>query len=171
MLRRTFIQGLSVVPFLGLAGCNGSVDASELLNLIVIAADAAISGLSGVVIPQALATLITTYLGEVQTFVNFAITETESTDTAADKISKIIAEAAMFATPDLNGVPLVIANLVNAVAKAIASYLDNLKTVSTILVNNRWAATFANGKKLKIDKKKLEDVRKKNQALKAKLGK
>jgi hypothetical protein len=164
--RRIFLKGLSVVPFLGLVGCNGSVDASELLNLIVIAADAAVSGLSGVVIPQAIAQLITTYLGEVQTFVNFSITETESTDTIQDKISKIVAEAAMFATPNLSGVPLVIANLVKAVAGAIANYLDNLKTVSTILVNSKYAQAFAGSKHLKIDKKKLEDVRKKNQSLK-----
>ncbi len=171
MFRRSFLKGLVTAPLFSLVGCNGSVDASELLNLIVIAADAALSGLSGVVIPSALATLITTYLGEVNTFVNFAITETESMDTAQDKISKIISEATMFATPNLNGVPLVIANLVKAVASAIASYLDNLKTVSTILVNSKYAQAFAGGKKLKIDKKKLEDVRKKNAALKAKLGK
>jgi hypothetical protein len=166
MLRRQFLTGLSIVPILGLVACNGSVDASELLNLIVIATDAAVSGLSGVVIPAAIAQLITIYLGEVQTFVNFSITETESTDTIQDKINKILAEAAMFATPNLSGVPLVIANLVKAVASAIANYLDNLKTVSTILVNSPYAQAFAGSKYLKIDKKKLEDVRKKNQSIK-----
>jgi hypothetical protein len=168
--RRLFLKSLAALPAIGLVSCNGT-DTSEVLNAIVIAADAALTGLSGVVIPAAIANLITTYLGEVNTFVNFAITETESTDTPQDKVSKIIAEAAMFAAPNLTGIPLVITNLVKAVAQAVANYLDNLKTVSTVIVNSPYAEAFVGGKKLKVDKKKLEDVRKKNEALHKRLAK
>lgn len=123
MLRRTAI-GLTVFMLLTAAGCGVS-RTTATLALVVSAAQVAVDTLSaGGTIDQQTATAVNKYLDQVLGFVQFASTESQSTDPPALKVAKIAQAGAAIAKPNLpSSVGARIVNVVDAVARAVATYL------------------------------------------------
>ena len=168
--------GAVLLMFLTLAACSSS--AVRDLELVVAGGEAVVAALeSAGTIPAPIAAAVNVYMGQLSAFVDFATTELASTDTAAIKASKIAAEAATVAGPDLPpGTPAVIAASIKAVATALATFLGSIQTTAALLSEPSYGNSFMAGKpaKLKIsksDEKKLAALLPRVEKLKARFPK
>ena len=166
-----------LLAFMCLAGCGSS--AVQDLQLVIAGSEAVVAALETVgVIPASVSAAINTYMGQVSAFADFATTELASTDTAAVKASRIAAEAASVAKPDLpGGTPTLLVTSIQAVAQAVATFLANIHTTAALISEPSYGNSFAAaGKPAKIniskaDQKKLEALHARAAALKAKFPK
>jgi len=128
---RTFLTFTLLGALLFQVGCSQS-QVTTTLDLVVTAADAAVSVLQSTgTLPPGTASLITGYLGQVTTGVEFATTELASTDSTAVKAAKITQEFAMIVVPNLPpGTGAAIVSVVASVAQAVANFLSTLQTVA-----------------------------------------
>lgn len=158
---------------LALASCSQS-QVTVTLDLVVTAADVAVSTLQSTgALPPGTATVIQGYLGSVTTAVSFATTELASADTGAVKASKIAAEFAMLAVPNLPaGTPQVIGETLQAVASAIANFLATLPTVAGTgpLVAKADGTAAPTKAQVKIAQGQLDKIAGHNAKVRAKLG-
>jgi hypothetical protein len=170
--------GLAVVLLMSLAlvGCSSS--AVRDLQLVVAASEAVVAALetSGV-IPAPIGAAVNVYMGQVSEFVTFATTELASSDSSAVKASKIAAEAAAVAKPDLPpGTPNLIATAIQAVAASLGTFLGNIQATAAVISHPSYGNSFFAEKaaKLKIskaDEKKLAELHARALVLKAKFPK
>lgn len=172
--------GAVLLMFMALAGCSSS--AVRDLELVVAGSEAVVAALESVgTIPAPIAAAVNVYMGQLSAFVDFATTELASTDTAAIKASKIAAEAATVAGPDLPpGTPALIATSISAVVTALATFLGNIHTTASLASEdlpppyaNSFTAVKASksGKLSKSDEKKLAALLPRVEKLKARFPK
>lgn len=119
---------LLVLLVIVLNGC-GSGTVITSLELVTDAAEAAVTVLAATgQLPASTVTVIDSYLSQVSTATEFAVTELESTDPAGAKASKILAQFAMIARPDLPpGIAQAILAAVQAVASSVSNFLMTLQ--------------------------------------------
>lgn len=120
------LVGLLLVALL--AGC-GSGTVVTALELVTAASEAAVSTLeaAGQITPGT-AIQIDSYLANVSAATQFAATELQSTDTTALKVSKIAAQFAGIAVPNLPpGTAQAIVTAIQAVANAVSKFLVQIQ--------------------------------------------
>jgi hypothetical protein len=174
---RTKLFGVLAILFcLVLAGCSSS--AVRDLQLVVAGGEAVVAALESTgTIPAPISAAINVYMAQVSDFITFATTELASTDDAAVKATKLAAEAATVAGPDLPpGTPAVIAASIKAVATALATFLANMQATAALISNPSYGNSFlaAKSAKLKIsqsDKRKLAELHARALALQARFPK
>lgn len=163
------LGALLIVLILTLASCGASSVITGL-ELVTDAAEAAVTALAATgQIPAPTVTLIDNYLSQVSSATEFAVTELESTDTTAVKASKIIGQFAMIVAPDLPpGIAQGIVAAIQSVAKSVASFLATLGSPGTAPTA---AQKLPNLKLSDSDRGRLDKIRVRAQAVKAKVSK
>ena len=163
-----------LVAALFTTACQSQV--TTTLDLVVAAADAAVTALQATdQLPPGSAALLNTYLSDVTAAVDYATAELASADTPAVMASKITAEFAAIAVPQLPpGVAAAVGVTIQAVANAVAKFLSSIQATAAALTATPDGARafFASGK-LKLtrgDRAALPKIRAKNAAVKAKLA-
>lgn len=174
-------QAFFLIPLLigciALTGCSSSV--VKNLQLVVAGSEAVVAALETTgTIPAPIAVLIDLYMGQVSEFTAEVSTILASSASTAVKDAQIAAAAAKIAKLDLPpGVPLLVANSVQAVATALATFLTDVHVTASRMAEVQMATSFAEQakpKKLKMsdsDKKKLEDLHARAEKLKARFPK
>lgn len=140
----------------------GASQVTETLSLVVAAASAVID-----VTNPALAPVIAPYLTDVTNAVDFATTELASADSGALKTDKIAAKFAMIVQPSLpSGTASTVVLAIEAVTHAVSNFLTTIQATKAEFQSTPAGASafFASGaKSLKVDQKKLDKIKKKNE--------
>ena len=174
--RQICLTAVLLALSVALTACSQS-SVTLTLDLIVTAADAAVGVMQSTgQIPPGTATMITNYLGDLTTAVDFATTELASSDTAAVKAAKIAQEFAMIAAPNLPpGTASAIVSTIQAVAKAVANFLASVQTAALNIQAvpagaNAFAGKSGTLKLNSADMKALPKIKARNAVVKAKLA-
>ena len=162
---RKLISFLAIGALLFQFGCGGDALASEL-NLIISTTSAVVD----IVEPQYAAQL-NPYFTSLTTFVDEVTTELATTDTAIQRATKIAADAAAIAKPDLTGLPATIAARVEAIAPLVADLVTSVQSLKSAIDSTPGGANafFAAHKVKPPSAKTLAKIKAANAALKAKL--
>lgn len=158
----TAIIGVSALLFQ--MGC-GSNQVVTSLQLVIAAAEAAMTTLEATgQIDPATATKITNYLTAVSTATSYAATELQSSDTPAQKATKIVQEFASVTAPVLPpGTAQTIISVVQAVTQAVANFLASIQPASA--VSGSPALTLSSA-----DRSKLQSIHARSEALKTRIA-
>jgi hypothetical protein len=164
---------LAIVLCLALVSC-GQSDVTLTLDLVVTAADAALTTLEGSgQVSASTAGQVNSYLTQVTNAVTFTTTELASSDSDAIKSTKIAAEFASVIAPNLpGGTALEIVAVVGAVAKSVTNFLALMSSTSAQLRSAEGNAFFAAAKGWKLskgDQKALPKIAAKAAALRKRL--
>jgi hypothetical protein len=170
LTRRDFAKQLGIgLPLAGvILSQTGCESVTSTLEAVLDATQAAVD----IAFPQ-YAALLNPYFSSVATFIDHTTAELATTDSTADKASKIAGYAAAIISPNLSGVAAEVVTRIAAIAPLIAQLVDEIKGISMAIDATPGGANafFAAHKNYKPPTaKQLAKIRAKLAALKAKLG-